>query len=312
MPKKILIIKHGALGDFVLALGMMKRLANLHKKDDVYCLTMSPFVEIARQTGLFKDVLVDNRPNYQLKEWYHVLKKILIDGQWDIIYDLQQSHRTRKKYLPFLRLMSRKDFCWVFPYKQQQLDMHKKRALSWGTVVEKPWKRASYVFPDLSFCRGNPNVLAQLPARFILMVPGCSAGHPYKRWPEKYFIEIAQKAGALGVESVVLGTKAETDIVNTICQGTPFARSLLGKTKLADIPAVARRALVVVGNDTGPQHMASFVHTPAVSLFCKRTERSAIKRDNITNLIAQNIEDITPDQVWRIIEPLFKKDPHEA
>ena len=312
MPKKILIIKHGALGDFVLSLGTMRQLADLHKGDDIYCLTMSPFVSLARQTGIFKDVLVDNRPNYQLKEWYHVLKKVLMDGQWDIIYDLQQSRRTRQKYLPFLRLVSRKDFCWVFPYKNCQIDVHKTRAVSWGKATETPWTRVEYIFPDLSFCQGNPEVLAQLPARFILMVPGCSAGHPYKRWPEKYFVEIAKKAGTLGVESVVLGTKAETEIVNAICQGTPFAKSFLGKTKLADIPAVARRALVVLGNDTGPQHMASFVQTPAVTLFCKRTEKSAIQHDNITNLIAQNIEDITPDTVWRVIEPILAKESHEA
>ena len=312
MPKKVLIIKHGALGDFILAIGMMKQLANLHKSDDVYCLTMSPFVNLARQTGFFKDVLVDNRPEYQLQEWYHVLKNILLDGHWDVIYDLQLSHRTIKKYLPFLRLMSPRDFSWVFPYKGYQLDIHKTRAFSWGTAQRIDWARAPYIFPDLSFCQGNPDILAQLPTRFILMVPGCSAGHPYKRWPEKHFIDIAKRAGALGVESVVLGTKAETEIVNTICQGTPFAKSFLGKTNLADIPAIARRALVVLGNDTGPQHMASFVHTPAITLFCKRTEKSAIQQDNITNLIAQNIADIQPDDVWRIIEPILKKGSHEA
>ena len=312
MPKKILVIKHGALGDFTLSIGTMKQLSELHPEDELYLLTMSPFVEISRQTGFFKDVLVDNRPSYNLKEWYRILKKILLDGHWDIIYDLQLSRRTKKKYLPFLRFMSRQDFSWIYPYEKRQLDIHKTRAFSRGTTTETKWKKAPYIFPDLSFCQGNPECLALLPPRFILMVPGCSAAHPYKRWPEKHFIEIAQKAGALGIESVVLGTKAEADIVNTICQGTPHAHSLLNKTKLADIPAIARRALVVLGNDTGPQHMASFAQTPAVSLFCRKTEKSAITYPGITNLIADNIADITPQEVWQVIEPILTKEPHEV
>ena len=311
MPKKILVIKHGALGDFILSLSTMKELSELHPEDDLYCLTMSPFVDLARQSGFFKDVFVDNRAS-QLSEWYRVLRKILLDEQWDIIYDIQQSHHTVKRYLPFLRFMSRKDFCWAFPYKRYRLNIHKKRAFSWGTAETIPWPRVGRICPDLSFCQGNPECLAQLPERFILMIPGCSAGHPYKRWPEKYFIEIAKKAGAMGIESVVLGTKAETEIVNTICQGTPFAHSFLNKTKLTDIPPIAQRALVVLGNDTGPQHMASFVGTPAISLFCRRTEKSAITQPNITNLIAPAIDDITPEDVWRFMKPILTKESHEA
>ena len=48
MPaQRILIIKHGALGDVVLAMGTMKRLRELHPEAHITLMTMGMFVPMA-------------------------------------------------------------------------------------------------------------------------------------------------------------------------------------------------------------------------------------------------------------------------
>lgn len=56
MPaQRILIIKHGALGDVVLAMGTMKRLRELHPEAHITLMTMGMFVPMAEQLGVFDD-----------------------------------------------------------------------------------------------------------------------------------------------------------------------------------------------------------------------------------------------------------------
>lgn len=49
--QRILIIKHGALGDVVLAMGTMKRLRELHPDAHISLMTMGMFVPMAEAAG---------------------------------------------------------------------------------------------------------------------------------------------------------------------------------------------------------------------------------------------------------------------
>ncbi len=61
MAKKILIIKHGALGDMIFAMGAFKAIRDHHKKDVVILLTSSPFKKLAEECPYFDDVWIDDR-----------------------------------------------------------------------------------------------------------------------------------------------------------------------------------------------------------------------------------------------------------
>ena len=50
--RRILVIKHGALGDFVLATGPFTAIRAHHLGDNVTLLTTPPYVELARQSRL--------------------------------------------------------------------------------------------------------------------------------------------------------------------------------------------------------------------------------------------------------------------
>jgi ADP-heptose:LPS heptosyltransferase len=61
--KKVLVIKLGALGDFVLALAAMKKIREAHPKAKITLLTTPPFEALAKLSPYFNTVETDGRPS---------------------------------------------------------------------------------------------------------------------------------------------------------------------------------------------------------------------------------------------------------
>ncbi|MBM4438468.1 MAG: ADP-heptose--LPS heptosyltransferase, partial [Actinobacteria bacterium] len=105
---RILVIKHGALGDFVLATGPFTAIRAHHLGDNVTLLTTPPFVDFARQSRLFDRVWVDPRPGVlQVGKWWSLLHR-LREEPFARVYDLQTS--TRSSF--YFRLLARPKPQW--------------------------------------------------------------------------------------------------------------------------------------------------------------------------------------------------------
>lgn len=307
MSERILVIKLGALGDFCLSIGMMKAIRKKHPKAHLTLLTSSGMVKIAEQSGFFDDILIDNRPRYNLKKWYHVCKRILADKSFDLIYDLQSSRRTFKKYYPIARFLTKNQMSWG-RLATGGFDFYttpsKKRF-----TFRKPTKQFVEIKrerPDLTFCHGEGKYFHELPKKYVLLIPGCSPTHPYKRWPAESYRRLSEELGKQGIQSVVLGTNAEKEAVETITNDNPYTVSFLNKSGLLDIPDLAQKSLAVVGNDTGPIHMATLTGKQTIILFCAITQRSASTQPNAVNIIETDIADISVDKVLETLKPYLK------
>ena len=60
--QKILVIKLGALGDFIQALGPMAAIREHHKNAHITLLTTKGFQGFAEECGYFDDDIIDKRP----------------------------------------------------------------------------------------------------------------------------------------------------------------------------------------------------------------------------------------------------------
>ncbi len=113
---------------------------------------------------------------------------------------------------------------------------------------------------------------ANLPpdAPFALLNPG--GNNPAKRWPPDRFAALADHLSRThGLTTLINGSPAEADLVNTILSAcnalTPVAGlPSLGIT-IGALKALARRAKLMVTNDTGPRHLAAAFGVPVISLF---------------------------------------------
>lgn len=306
MPaQRILMIKHGALGDVVLAMGTMKRLRELHPEAHITLMTMGMFVPMAEQLGVFDDFIVDNRlPYRKLGATWGAIRSI-VKGNFNVVYDLQESSRTRKRYYPAVRFLLDHDMDWVACNSGERRRLLKKGGFRFGRVVKEPF-HLERILTDLSFMHGEGLHFDELPERYVMMIPGCSPSHPYKRWPVENFCALARRLAERGISSVVIGTRAEAAEVEAIAASSPLAVSFLGKSTLMDIPQMALRSLACVGNDTGPTHMCAYAGVPVTAIFCHRTRKSAITARCISNLISPGaIEEITVDQAWSTLEPFL-------
>lgn len=124
-----------------------------------------------------------------------------------------------------------------------------------------PERVADGQFAD-SFLR-NQNLLA---SRFAILNPG--AGWASKRWPAQRYGELARHlAQEHQLPSVaVWGTPAERPLAEQIVRASEQTALLAPPTSMTELAALARRARLLVGSDTGPLHLAVAVGVPSVSL----------------------------------------------
>jgi ADP-heptose:LPS heptosyltransferase len=101
----------------------------------------------------------------------------------------------------------------------------------------------------------------------VVMHPG--ATDPRRRWPAERFAELAAACAADGFQVLVVGDKSEQELAARIVElaAAGPVRSLAGELDMAGLVAVLAGAAVVVGNDSGPRHLAQALGVPTVGIF---------------------------------------------
>ncbi len=298
MSGNILIIKHGALGDVVLAMGAMQEIRRRNPGARITLLTMEAFVSFVRGVGVFDDFIIDNRRAFVNPRATGGVISSILRGRYSEIYDLQHSQRTRG-YFRLLRWCSPAgEWRWYDSLTDLCHVVRKNFRLGPGSDTTEPGDVPKNL-TDLSGMHGEGKHFDMLPPRYVLLIPGCSPKNSYKRWPVENFREIVRRLHEHGIPVVLLGTRAEEQEALAICRGFPTAVNMIGLTSLADVPQVARRALAVFGNDTGPSHMASLAGAYTIAVYDCRNACGALRGPNSVNLISEaGVELITPNQVW--------------
>jgi lipopolysaccharide heptosyltransferase II len=101
----------------------------------------------------------------------------------------------------------------------------------------------------------------------VAFCPGAEYG-PAKRWPARYFAELATKLAAQGRAVWLFGSDKDREIGEEIVRLAPgVAVNLCGKTDLASAIDLLSLAEVVVSNDSGLMHVAAAVGRPVVALY---------------------------------------------
>ncbi len=99
------------------------------------------------------------------------------------------------------------------------------------------------------------------------LCPGAEYG-PAKRWPARYFAELAQGFAARGCAVWLVGSANDRAIGEEIARAaTGACRNLCGDTTLAEAIDLLASAAVVVSNDSGLMHVAAALSRPLVALY---------------------------------------------
>ncbi len=263
--RRILVIKLGALGDFIHAMHAFAAIRAHHEGAHVALLTTAPFAQLARAAPWFDEVLEDARaPWWNLAAIGRTAR--LLRG-WDFVYDLQTSRRSAR----YFRLAGRPRWSGIaagcsHPHAnpgrdgmhtlERQREQLRMAGISHWPPVARDWLIAA----------GQRHGLAE---PYALLMPGGAGVGAVKRWPVDRYGAVARALHAAGVTPAVIGGAAEAGHARTLRAACPAAVDLTGRTTIADLAALGAGAALVVGNDTGPVHLAAAVGAPSVVLFSR-------------------------------------------
>ena len=296
----ILVIKLGALGDFIQALGPMAAIRHHHKNAHLTLLTTKPFAEFAKASGYFDVIIIDTRPKfYELSKWLSLRLK-LNGGHYSRVYDLQNNDRTSF----YFKLFSVKPE-WVGIAKgasHRNTSPERTKSLAYyGHVQTLGLAGIENVGIDaLSWVSGE-ETFDGLSSPYVLIVAGSAPSHPEKRWPAKHYITLCNILCDHGFQPVLIGSSGEAETLTAIHTGAPKSLNLCGKTSLFDIVALSRNAAAALGNDTGPMHLIAPTGCKTIVLFSKHTnpKRHAPLGPALSIIQSDNLEDLLPDVVWK-------------
>lgn len=272
MGVNILVIKLGALGDMVQALGPMAAIRRYHADVQVTALTTKPYATFLRASGFFDSVWVDTRPSLLNVGAWIDLRRRFRNGGIRRVYDLQTSDRSGW----YFRLFGNPRPEWSgiamgcsHPHINPQRDaMHtierQREQLAMAGIDDVPAPDVGWAVADLD----EYGLLSD----YTLLVPGGARHRPAKRWPQACYIELAKKLCDDGHTPVLIGGADELDLLGAIAAAVPSAVNLAGRTDLLQLAELSRRAECAVGNDTGPMHLIAAAGCKAVVLYSHESD----------------------------------------
>jgi len=268
-PRRLLVIKPSALGDICHSLPVLEFLGARFPDASIDWVANKAFCPLLRGHPSLSDVIEFDRGasgswNVTLA-WMKLIKR-LRSVRYDIVIDMQGLLRSA------VMAMSTGCRVRIGPGDGREgstlFYTHLTPRLSVPThAVERNWAFARMLGSGDVPCRGrlNPSeaaiteasaLLAGRAPPFWILAPG--ARWVTKRWPVAHFFEIGKRLlENHGGTVVIVGAADETEITGKLADY--FSTSCLdlgGKTGLNGLAGLLHLADLVVGNDSGPLHLA--------------------------------------------------------
>jgi heptosyltransferase-2 len=262
----VLVIQTSFLGDMVLTTPLLEHLARQDAVDVVGTPAASAL--LANHPAVRRAIAYDKRGAQNGVAGFARLARELARERYDRAYLAQGSMRSAALALAaripqrigFDSSAGRVLYSRRVPYVENQ--HHARRLLSLAGAGAAAAARPS-LHPGESERRAVDAVLAGRDGPFIALAPG--SVWPTKRWP--MYAALARSLAARGT-IVVIGSGDDHALAAEIVNAAGGrAIDAAGKLSLLASAELIRRCAVLVTNDSAPQHLASAMNTPTVTIF---------------------------------------------
>ena len=282
VPRKVLVVRLGAIGDVVNALVFATALKDAAPETSIGWAVHQLAEPLVEGHSALDRVHVWPRAR-GLDGFFHVLKEIRRQS-YDLAVDLQRITKSSllarlsgaPRVLGFDRKRA-KELSWIWTREQipegdsgaHMVDQYLEFARYLGTPEPMP-RHDLFSFPSAE--KWAQELVSQMGAAPIIIHLG--ATKPANWWlPER----IAELAGAcrdeLGSPVCLTGGDKDRGIAQAAIEALqksspkPGLYDLIGCTDLKQLIAICARARLWIGCDTGPMHIAAACGTPVVALF---------------------------------------------
>ena len=337
----VCVFRIGQLGDTVVALPAIHRIAQLHPSARMTLITNAPskssFVtawDVLRHTGIFGGVLFYDAARFQDLATLAIACRQLQPAQLYYLSPPRTEQQLWRDYV-FFRVvcgfssivgldarpsLGGRDNSGELIVLPRECDRLLRVVDPSGTSPPYP-----YLSPPLAAERKLTALLEPLAGRFLVAV-GLGSKMPSKRWFLDRYLAVARRIVAKSSNSalVVFGGREDREdgdkLVNEV--GADRALNLAGVTDVIESAAGLARCQFYVGNDTGTMHLAAVMGLPCVAVFTSRDNRDTWAPWGESHTILRHdlpcsgcllercelermrcLDLITVDDVWAALEP---------
>ncbi len=300
---KILVIKHGALGDITFSLDAMYSI-RLHFKDSkIFLLTEKKFKNLLEKSKYFDEIISDDRAG--LINSLKILNKLIIK-RFDLVIDLQNSKRTNI-YNFFLRYISKSIINSNRSNANFKYNIKPKGTESPKTGLNKQINLLGIKTEVDEYKWLNVNTRINDYKNLILVIPSTSKSGKYRQWPIKNFIDLCIKLEHYGKRICLIGTKNDKNIINDIIKNCKNALDFTDKSPPEIIFSIAQNCELIITNVTGPGHVAELSRNKIVWLAINDQYTKINIQNNKSNIkiVSDRIDNITVEEVFNKIKEIL-------
>ena len=293
----ILVIKHGALGDFVMASGAMKSIRNYFPKDNILLLTEEKNIKFFKSIPYFNSIKKDNRKSMFFSIF--TLFNIIFSQKINLIIDLQNSSRTQMYHFfvskfTKVKISSSRNYSHYRYIIPKQGDEHVIQGLNNQLSL---LGLKTFEDPNLSWMIQNSN--QQVQKKYIILIPGASKTGSYKKWPEDRYAKLSNHFIENGFDIYLTGSNEDMKTMELIRATCPLAKIKIKESKIENFLELCQNASFIVANDTGPTHIAALSNRP---LFWIAIDNSISKAcqpfgKRVIPILSKNLLDIDPKKI---------------
>jgi len=289
MIKKILIIKHGALGDMIQADGMFQDIRKAYSKSKIILLTTKPYEELYNAAPFIDEIIIDERKSiWRIKEIFSLACK-LRNSKVDLVIDLQNSKRTRYYKKIILNKIKWNDTSNIIDHDsgfQTQLMLLRNMGIK---IKFSQAPNIQWIPKDVSQLLKGHNIKG----KFVVLIPGSSKKNQIKRWP--YFPELEQLLIKNKISVLTLLGKEERNLE------VSFRGPVLKNLSWFELAGCLNESAFVIGNDSGPTFLASYLNKNGLAIFGPKnpSKLTALIRGSFKAIETNNLEKLNPSDVYK-------------
>ena len=300
-PKKILVIKHGSLGDIVFALEPILAIQKKFNNSVIDLVTEEKFISLFKKMEIFHQFLIDNRNGFITT--LNLINKIIF-GKYDLIIDLQNSKRTNFYHF-FINIFSKATINgsrsnaherYVIPFQGTESPTQ-------GLLNQLQLLGIEKIKADFNWLENNHDNPDFENKNMVMVIPGVSKSGKYKQWTPNNFQELCSFLEKKGFYICVVGTNHDAEAIKPILNHCTNIINLIDRSPPDVIYSTACKCKLIISNDTGPGHIAALsgVNTLWLALDNPITKANLSFRKNSHLVLKNSMRDLSVDEVKEFI-----------
>ena len=296
-PKRILLIKHGSLGDIIFALEPILAIQKKFNNSVIDLVTEEKFIPFFKKIKMFDQFIIDNRVGF-----FSTLSLIskIIRGQYDLIIDLQNSKRTNFYHF-FIKIFSsaRINGSRSFVHDRYIIPTQGKESPMQGLFNQLKLLNINQTDPNFSWLVSEKDDQSFDNKDVVLVIPGVSKSGYAKQWSPTKYQQLCSFLESQGYYICLVGTKYDIPSLQPILDHCKNIINLIDKSPPEIIYSVASKSKLVISNDTGPGHIAALskVNTLWLALDNSVTKSNLSFKKNSHLVLKNKMEDLSVDEV---------------